>query len=400
MRLLILDEAPEVIGGVDTYRRSFLPAVLTQAEKVVWACSVERSRRVMRDYHVLGLEVVDLHPPTRSWRGLIWAGLRRLPAAVFPWRSQAQQWLSHSHLRHICRQQRLTHALEICVNHQSFPHLGLPTAGVVHDLSFFTRGSPAVEASIRSWLKNAVHIFCDSTQTRADLLEVDPSAASRLEVVLLTSPPVQSPPPGANPFARPEPVLFYPARTTWHKGHDVLLAALAKLAGANIRFHCYFSGHGTNRMFDDQASPERDTDDVRLACRKYRETLAGHVTLLGPQPWPVVEQLFQTANLIVLPTRFEGFGLPLSEALRRNKPILAARVPSMEEQVVFYDAAEQVRWVPIGDEHALAEALAEYLAGRLRFPEFSPALRERIAAWTWEAVAQKVVTSLAAASRP
>ncbi len=398
MRLLLLDESPEVIGGVDTYRRAFAPEAAKLAETVVWACSAERRRREPHLFAAPGVTMVDLHPDRRSWQGLVWAALRRIPPKMAPWRANAQQWLSHSHLRKVCRRHRLTHVLELCVNHQPFPQLHRPTAGVVHDLSFFTREDPKVEAALRSWTKDAVKMFCDSAQTRADLLGLDASVAPRAEVVLLASPPVQNPPAGPNPFARKEPVFYYPARTTWHKGHDVILGALAKLAAENQSFHCYFSGHGTDRMFNDNPSPERDTDDVRLACRKYREPLSGRVTLLGPQPWATVEQLFQAANLVVLPTRFEGFGLPLSEALRRNKPVIASRVPSLEEQVAFFGAEEQARWVPLGDEAALATALGDFLAGRLRFPEFSPALRERVAAWTWAAVARKVLTELKAAA--
>lgn len=396
MRLLLLDESPEVIGGVDTYRRSFAPEAAKLAEATVWACSAERRRREPHLFTAPGITVVDLHPSRRSWQGLLWAGLRRMPTRLVPWRGKAQKWLSHSHLRKVCRQHRLTCVLELCVNHQPFPALGLPVAGVVHDLSFFTRGDPKVVAALLSWTKNAARLFCDSAQTRADLLGLDAAVAARAEVVLLTSPPVQNPPAGPNPFMRPEPVFYYPARTTSHKGHEVILGALAKLTAQHQSFHCYFSGHGTDRMFDDTPLSERDTDDVRQACRKYREALQGRVTLLGAQPWATVEQLFQAANLVVLPTRFEGFGLPLSEALRRNKPVISSRVPSLEEQVAFFGASEQVNWVPLGDEAALAAALGDFLAGRLKFPEFSPVLRERLAAWTWEAVARKVLTTLEA----
>jgi len=397
MRLLILDESWEVMGGVDTFRRSLLPAVAGLAETVIWACQVQHTRSQLGDLQLGNVELAELHPPTRSLRGIARAGLRRLPEKIAPWRNRALRAMSQSYLRELCRRHRLTHVFEICVHRQPFPHLGLPTAGYVHDLAYPNRGSSPLDEIFRDWLRHAARLYTNSTQTRAELLELVPAAVPRIEVVLLASPPVQAPPAGAvNPWARSAPVLYYPAGATWHKGHDILLGALAKLAADNVPFHCYLSGYGTNWLFDDQPTPEENTNGARLNCRKFRDALRGRVTLLGRQPWEALEQLYQAANFVVLPTRFEGFGLPLSEALRRGKPVIASRLAPMEEQVAFYGAEEQVRWVPPGDEPALTGMLAKILAGTDHFPEFSPALRQRIADWNWEAIARKIISSLAA----
>jgi glycosyltransferase involved in cell wall biosynthesis len=323
--------------------------------------------------------------------------LRRLPERLAPWRDRTRAGLSHSHLRQVCRQFQLTHVLEICVHRQPFPHLGRLTAGVVHDLDYADRGSSPLDEIFRVWMKQAARLYTNSSQTRAELLELDPTAGPRIEVVLQASTPVQAPPAGlANPWARSEPVLYYPANATWHKGHNILLAALARLAGAGVPFHCFLSGLGTNLILDEQPTGERSSNDVRLNCVEYREALRGRVTLLGRQPWAVVEQLYQAANLVVLPTRFEGFGLPLSEALRRDRPVIASRLAPMEEQVEFYGAAGQVRWVPPGEVGPLADALGEFLSGCAPFPKFPEALRARVAHWNWEAIARQMLAGLAA----
>ncbi len=397
MRLLILDESWEVMGGVDTFRRAFIPAAARLADKVVWACSVQHSLSQLGDLRSENIEMVDLHPPSRSLRGFARAGLRRLPGGSrSPWTHRTRSALSQSYLRDHCRHHGLTHILELCVHRQPFPELGLPTAGYVHDLAYENRGKSPLDVAFRDWLQHASKLFTNSTQTRAELLELEPDAGGKVEVVLLASTEVQLPPAGgSNPFTRSEPVLYYPAGATWHKGHDLLLGALTKLAGENVPFHCYLSGYGTNWMFDDDATTEQNTNDVRLNCRKFRHALAGRVTLLGRQPWEVLEQLYQAANLVVLPTRFEGFGLPLSEALRRSKPVSASRLAPMEEQVTFYGAEDQVRWVPPGDETALTAALRKVLTGADKFWEFSPALKSRMATWNWDAVARTIVTSMA-----
>jgi glycosyltransferase involved in cell wall biosynthesis len=391
MRLLILDESWQVTGGVDTVRRFLLPALAAQTEKLVWACSIERCLNRLENFDQSRMEIIDLHPPTQSRQGLAWAAMRRLPASWRPTRLQAS--LSHSYLRQYCRQHGLTHVLEICVHHEPFPGLHLPTFGIVHDLGFPDPTATPMRESFRGWLQHANGLITDSSMTRRQLLELDPSAGQRVKVLMLPATPLAKTPATqeTNPWQRPEPVIFYPARATYHKGHDVLLAALAQLATENMPFHCYLSGIGTDLLFSDEASPERSINDVRLLCVPYREILRGRVTLLGRKPWPVIEQIYGAASFIAFPSRFEGFGLPLSEALSWGRPIIASQIDPLQEQVAFLQADEQVRWFPTGDAAALAERLKEVLTQNQPFPPFSSALRERLAAWDWDAYAHRVI---------
>jgi glycosyltransferase involved in cell wall biosynthesis len=321
-----------------------------------------------------------------------------LPASWLPKQTHAN--LSHSYLRDICRQHGLTHVLEICVHHEPFPHLDLPTSGIVHDLGFRGTDAPPPSAGYHDWLQHAGGLITDSSLTRSQLLELDPAASPRVSVLLLPAAPIAAPsaPAAVNEWKRPEPVLFYPARATYHKGHDVLLAALARLAADGVPFHCYLSGIGTDGLFSDEPSLERSINDVRQLCLPYREKLRGRVTLLGRQPWPVIEQIYRAADLIVFPSRFEGFGLPLSEALSWGRPVVASQIEPLEEQVAFLHAEEQVRWFPVGDDSALAAQLKKVLTHQQPFPPFSPALGERLTAWNWHAYARRVLELLSKAN--
>jgi len=400
MRLLILDESWQVTGGVDTVRRFLLPALAARTEKLVWACSIQNCLNRLGNLDRSKIEIIDLHPPTQSPQGVAWAGLRRLPTSWLPPRLRAN--LSHSYLRQVCREHGLTHVLEICVHHESFPQLNLPTAGIVHDLGFPDTTSAPKHAGYREWLQQASHLITDSSFTRGQLLALNPSAAQRVKVLLLPATPVVTDPPKdiTNPWSRTEPVIFYPARATYHKGHDILLAALARLADEGIPFHCYLSGIGTDCLFNDEPSPERSINDVRQLCVPYREKLRNRVTLLGRQPWPVIEQIYRAAKLIAFPSRFEGFGLPLSEALSWDRSVIASQIDPLQEQVAFLQADEQVRWFPTGDDQAMAEKFREVLTNRQPFPPFSADLRQRIKAWNWDAYASRLLDLLAAEQLP
>ena len=88
---------------------------------------------------------------------------------------------------------------------------------------------------------------------------------------------------------------------------------------------------------------------------------------LGTVSAAELEWLYTHAVLLVFPSLYEGFGLPLIEAADRGLPVLASDIPSLRET-----GALAVRYVPPGDPAAWAAAVRE-LAG-------DPAARERMSA--------------------
>jgi glycosyltransferase involved in cell wall biosynthesis len=114
-----------------------------------------------------------------------------------------------------------------------------------------------------------------------------------------------------------------------------------------------------------------------------------------------MEELYALSDLVVLPSRHEGFGLPLSEALVRHRPLVVTAIPPFQEQVAFYGASDQVRIVEPGDSEGLAATLAAWLRSTDTFPSFSADLCERLASWNWGAYAANLVSYLEApASKP
>ena len=52
----------------------------------------------------------------------------------------------------------------------------------------------------------------------------------------------------------------------------------------------------------------------------------------------VLENLYSSCVAVVLPSQYEGFGLPLVEALSRSTPVICNRLIPFKEQVERYDA--------------------------------------------------------------
>ena len=75
--------------------------------------------------------------------------------------------------------------------------------------------------------------------------------------------------------------------------------------------------------------------------------------------------LYRTCVVLAFPSRYEGFGLPLLEAMSYGAPVVAANASSVPEA-----GGDAACYVPVGDEAALADAILRItpipFRGRLR----------------------------------
>ena len=93
-----------------------------------------------------------------------------------------------------------------------------------------------------------------------------------------------------------------------------------------------------------------------------------------------------------MPSRYEGFCIPLLEAMRAGCPVLAANAAAMPE--ICGDAA---LLFPPGDEVALVKRLARLIGDDALRASLSAAGRERAAAFSWERAASDTIAVYRAA---
>ena len=183
--------------------------------------------------------------------------------------------------------------------------------------------------------------------------------------------------------------LLCVAAVTPDKGHDVLLDALA--TAADLRWRCACVG-----------SLDRDpafADGVRRATRT--KGLGDRVRFAGPRCGPDLDRAYAAADLLVLASHAETYGMVVTEALARGLPVLAADVGGVTEALGHGDDGTRPGLlVPAGDPAALGAALRAWLGdaelrGRLR-----RAARERRAALRgWPATTSVLAGVLAGAAR-
>jgi glycosyltransferase involved in cell wall biosynthesis len=168
-------------------------------------------------------------------------------------------------------------------------------------------------------------------------------------------------PPGA-PSAEPatgtaaEGALLCVAAVVEPKGHDVLFAALARLAGrpgaADDAWTCVCAG-----------DLDRDPDFVAGLRRALTGSgIAGRVRLTGTLAGAELDAAYAAADVLVLASRHEGFGMVVTEALARGLPVIATSVGGVPEALGHAaDGRRPGILVPPDDPDALAGAVAAWL---------------------------------------
>jgi glycosyltransferase involved in cell wall biosynthesis len=139
------------------------------------------------------------------------------------------------------------------------------------------------------------------------------------------------------------PLLLAAARHEHQKGLDVLLAAFPAVAEAAPRARLAVAGRDGNQT-------------PRLRAAAERSGHGGAIRFLGARG--DVAELLCAADVFVVPSRWEGFGSVLLEAMALEAPIVASDLPAVRE-VVGDDAA---LLVPPDRPDALAAAVTAVLA--------------------------------------
>jgi glycosyltransferase involved in cell wall biosynthesis len=174
--------------------------------------------------------------------------------------------------------------------------------------------------------------------------------------------------------------LLCVATLTPRKGHEVLLRALALLREEAWHLTCL-------------GSTDRDPlTTAGLQRQAEASGLGGRVDFIGEADAAVVDRYYDSSDIFVLPTLYEGYGMAVAEALAHGLPVISTPTGGIEHMVG--DTAGVL--VPAGDAEALAEALRRVISDTaLRSRLAAGAARARDTLPTWEDAARAFAAALA-----
>ena len=159
-------------------------------------------------------------------------------------------------------------------------------------------------------------------------------------------------------------------------------------------------------LFVGSREPRKGLSTLMAAHRLMRaaDSATPPLVLVGPQGWGAdtgedvtgvhalpyldqadLESVVACATVVVMPSRYEGFGLPILEAMATGTPVVISEDPAMVEV-----AGGRAAGFPIGDADALADRLGAVLAGD--HPD-AASLRSYAADWTWDRCVSQTISA-------
>ena len=251
------------------------------------------------------------------------------------------------------------------------PGIGVAT---LHDASLFAL--PPDNADVREREQRpfrvaaatATQIVTDSHYSKAELarhLNIEPD---RIDVVHLGVDPVRvapGPPPIEGPY------ILFVGEIEPRKGLDVLEAALAR-----------FPEPPTLVIAGKRTGAELMPDRSNIAARSP----VANAKYLGHVSDGVLASLYGSAKAVVYPSRYEGFGLPVLEAMAYGAPVIASDAAGIPEA-----GGDAALYFPSGDADALANALMLVLTEDELAENLRELGRRRAALMTWDVTASQTI---------
>ena len=198
---------------------------------------------------------------------------------------------------------------------------------------------------VRRSVKRAQHVFAISERTKRDLVQLYGTPEDKVTVTPLA----------------PDPD-FRPA-----EAHDSFLLFVSAIEPRKQPLDAIDAANAVGRKLV-VVGPTKD-EELAAELRRRGADVRGYV------PKDELVRLYQSAACLVFPSRYEGFGLPVVEAMACGTPVVAAPEPALQE--VAGDAAI------FADD--LAEGVRRALADRERL---SAAGLERAKAFSWRETAR------------
>ena len=264
--------------------------------------------------------------------------------------------------------------------------LRIPTALVVHDLIPFQKGVHAnrraaliERLTIRRALRRATAILCDSHSTRRDLLRLAPQVERKASVVQLAA-----------------------------DEHFALQRAQAELAAARARLGLAKPFVLTTGTLEPRKNLLRVIDAFALLPERLR--VRNELVLVGPRGWEYDEilhraegtalllgrvsnedlaALYQSCDVFCFPSLYEGFGLPLLEAMSAGAASITSNVSSLPEV-----GGDAVRYVDPSSVDEIAAALSELLASPEERERLGELARRRATQFSWARTAAETLDHL------
>lgn len=261
----------------------------------------------------------------------------------------------------------------------------------IHDLVWKYAGDTMRKSSrlLDKWLmpvaiKSADWVFCVSESTKRDVLDLIPSSHDKLSVTynaatFLNQPSAEIVNSDIQRLLGVDYFLFVGTHEP-RKNLDRLLEAISMLSlQTKTKMKFYIVGG-------------RGWGGVNVDKLIIQHNLSGMVEALGYVSEPALYELYKHAKFLVMPSLYEGFGLPIAEAMNLGVPVLTSNISSMPE--IAGDSAILV------DPHSatsIAQGLCSLINDVALRNDLAKKARKKSQCYSWDKTAAEIEAIFVAA---
>jgi glycosyltransferase involved in cell wall biosynthesis len=176
-----------------------------------------------------------------------------------------------------------------------------------------------------------------------------------------------------------KPVILYMSRLDPKKGLDLLLPSLETLLQQGLDFHFVLAG----------SNPQDTEYENRIKSQINNSILANNTTITGFVTGEVKNSLLARADLFVLPSYYENFGIAVAEAMAAGIPVV------ISDGVDLHPAVQEAAagWVTPCTVEGLTSALETALKNaEIRQQRGKNAQNLIIDKYSWSAIAEQMLT--------
>jgi alpha-1,3-rhamnosyl/mannosyltransferase len=258
-----------------------------------------------------------------------------------------------------------------------------PLVVTIHDVSYARhpewypyKSDPLRRAFYRRSARSADRIITDSTFSKSEIVDAYGIRPETIDVVPLAPAPGFIPGPRL-PLPSPCPPQFVLHVGDLHVRRNLPMVARA-VAAVRSRDAAW------RDLALVLAGEDRGTGDALREINSRAGGSAPLVVFVGAAPEHALLSLYRSAAALVYPSRYEGFGLPILEAMACGTPVIAARTSSIPE--VAGDAA--VLLDP-DDETAWADGIQRVLEDTVHAADLRDAGLTRVGEFSWRHTAEQ-----------
>lgn len=368
-----LDFKPKKMGGVETYLRNlwdYLPSKAKSDEIFTMLCNDTNESEFIA-------QVNFSIRPCNYKKGTLKRTIRKLIKGVsgYDILKAEPKYMSYDLIHH-----PFTYIMPKWHNYPSV----LTFMDMQHE--FYPEFFSPVELEHRKIYKTsaqvATRIMAISEYTKECLIERYGISSQKIDVVYLghsksyrsvqpTDPDLQT---IKNKYNLDKPFMFYPAATWPHKNHITLLKSLRLLSErSGFEGELILTGIAMNAH-----------DEILREIETLK--LSNKVRILGYLDKNELPYIYNLARLLVFPSLFEGFGIPVVEAMACGCPVACSNITSLPEVI----GTAGVLFDPTSAED-IAEKIYKLWNDDVKLSELSAAGLERSKQFDWETTASKTI---------